>query len=179
ASFTAEPQWWRAFPVIDSQRWAGFGLFNAFNDMFFMALMFFLSGLFVHASLRRKGSGAFLRDRGLRLGLPFLFAAAVIAPLAYYPPYLLTAAHPTLSGFWQQWRSLGNWPSGPAWFIWVLLAFDAVAAGLFLLSPRWGEALGRLASGARSRPAAFFALLVGISAAAYLPMALEIGRAHV
>src|SRR5689334_25313420 len=53
-------QWWRAFPVADPQRWAGFGLFNTFNDMFFMALMFFLSGLFVHASLGRKGSGAFL-----------------------------------------------------------------------------------------------------------------------
>jgi hypothetical protein len=172
ASLTAPPQLWQAFPVVDSQRWAGFGLFNSFNDMFFMALMFFLSGLFVHASLRRKGGGAFLRSRALRLGVPFLVAAGVIAPLAYYPAYLQTTAHPSLADFWRQWLSLGHWPAGPAWFIWLLLAFDVVAAGLFLLSPRWTGGLGRLVSGAKDRPFAFFALLLAASAAAYLPMEL-------
>ena len=164
-------QWWRAFPVVDPQRWAGFGLFNTFNDMFFMALMFFLSGLFVHAGLRRKGSGAFLHGRALRLGLPFVVAAGVVAPLAYYPAYLQGGGE-GLAGFWRQWRSLDGWPAGPAWFVWVLLAFGAVAAGLFRLFPRWTEALGRLASAARSRPLAFCALLVGVSGAAYIPMAL-------
>jgi hypothetical protein len=163
---------WQAFPIIDPQRWTGFGLLNSFNDMFFMALMFFLSGLFVDVSLRRKGSGPFLRDRALRLGLPFVVAAAVVAPLAYYPAYLQSGGHGGVAGYWQQWRALGNWPAGPAWFIWVLLAFGAVAAGLFRLSPRWTAALGRLASQARNRPFAFFALLVGASAAAYLPMEL-------
>jgi len=172
ASLVAQPRWWQAFPIVDSQRWGGFGLLVGFNDVFFMSLMFFLSGLFVWASLKRQGSGAFLRNRGLRLGLPFVVAAAVIAPLAYYPAYLQTGAAPGLSGFWSQWKSLGHWPAGPAWFIWVLLAFDAVAAGLFLLMPRWGDALGRLASGARRHPALFFGLLVAVSAAAYIPMEL-------
>jgi Acyltransferase family len=172
ASLTAEPRLWGAFPVVDSQKWPGFGLFTAFNDMFFMALMFFLSGLFVWGSLQRKGSGTFLRDRALRLGLPFGIAAAVVAPLAYYPAYLQTlqTGASGLAGFWRQWRSLGNWPAGPAWFLWVLLAFDAVAAGLFLLSPSWGDRLGRLAAAARRRPIVFFALLVAASAAAYIPM---------
>ena len=172
ASLTAQPQWWQAFPVIDSQRWGGFGLFNAFNDMFFMALMFFLSGLFVHASLQRKGGGAFLRGRALRLGVPFVVAAGLIAPLAYYPAYLQATPHPVFADFWHQWTSLSNWPAGPAWFVWVLLAFGAVAAGLFRLSPRWTGGLARLASGARSRPFAFFALLVAVSAIVYLPMEL-------
>jgi len=164
-------QWWRAFPVVDSQRWAGFGLFNTFNDMFFMALMFFLSGLFVHASLGRKGSGAYLRDRALRLGLPFVVAAGVVAPLAYYPAYL-QGGGVGLAGFWRQWLALDGWPAGPAWFVWVLLAFGAVAALLSRLAPRWTEALGRLASGARSRPVVFCSLLVGVSAVVYVPMAL-------
>ncbi len=172
ASLTAPPQLWQAFPVVDSQRWAGFGLFNSFNDMFFMALMFFLSGLFVHASLQRKGGGAFLRGRALRLGVPFVVAAGLIAPLAYYPAYLQTTSHPAFADFWRQWTSLDHWPAGPAWFIWLLLAFDVVAAGVFLLAPRWTGGLGRLASGAKSRPFAFFALLLAASAAAYLPMEL-------
>ena len=37
---------------------------------------------------------------------------------------------------------LGNWPAGPAWFIWLLLAFDVVAAVLFAVAPRL---IGRLA----------------------------------
>ena len=85
-------RWWQAFPILDPQRWTGFALFASFNDIFFMALMFFLSGMFVWKSLQRKGSGQFLRDRALRLGLPFIVAAAVVAPLAYYPAYLQTGA---------------------------------------------------------------------------------------
>lgn len=171
-SLTAEPRWWQAFPIVDSQRWGGFGLLTAFNDIFFMSLMFFLSGLFVWHSLQRKGSGGFLRDRSLRLGLPFVVAAAVLAPLAYFPTYLATGAAPSLSGFWRQWASLGQWPAGPAWFLWVLLAFDACAAMLFLLLPKWGETLGRLAANAARRPARFFWLLAAVSAVAYVPMAV-------
>src|SRR5579864_4433528 len=84
-SLVAQPRLWQAFPVVDSQRWSVFSMFVGFNDIFFMSLMFLLSGLFVWKSLQRKGSGVFLRDRMLRLGLPFVIAAALIAPLAYYP----------------------------------------------------------------------------------------------
>lgn len=169
SSLLTQPRFWGAFPIVDSQRWGASGLFTSFNDMFFMALMFFLSGLFVWSSLQRKGAGTFLRDRARRLGIPFVFAAAVIAPLAYYPAYLQTGGS-GMAGFWRQWLALGNWPAGPAWFLWVLLAFDAVAAGLFLLAPRWGERLGSLAAGARERPARFFGMLAAVSAVAYIPM---------
>jgi peptidoglycan/LPS O-acetylase OafA/YrhL len=117
----------------------------------------------------------FLRDRLLRLGLPFVIAAALLAPLAYYPTYLQSPGHSGLAGFWIQWTSLGQWPAGPAWFVWVLLAFDSIAALLFVVAPKWGEALGALTSGASRRPVVFFAALIAISAAAYLPMALHFG----
>jgi peptidoglycan/LPS O-acetylase OafA/YrhL len=170
-SLVTQPRLWPAFPVVDAQRWSGFSLLVGFNDTFFMSLMFFLSGLFVWKSLQRRGSGAFLRDRTLRLGLPFVVAAALVAPLAYYPAYLQTG-HRGLAGFWQQWISLGNWPAGPAWFVWVLLAFDCVATVLFMVMPKWGEVLGRLLSRPSQRPIAFFAILVLASAAAYTPLAL-------
>ena len=172
ASLAAQPRWWQAFPVVDSQRWTGFSLFVGFNDTFFMSLMFFLSGLFVWHSLRRKGAGKFVRDRLLRLGVPFVLAAALIAPLAYYPTYLQMATHGDFAGFWRQWFALGGWPAGPAWFVWVLLAFGCVAALLYRVMPTWGERLGRVTSGAALRPAAFFALLCAVSAAVYLPMVL-------
>jgi hypothetical protein len=171
-SLLTEPRWWGGFPVVDSQRWAGFLLFVMFNDFFFMALLFFVSGLFVWSSLRRKGSGHFVRDRAVRLGLPFLFAAVVIAPLAYYPSYLQRAAEPSVADFWRQWLSLGNWPAGPAWFLWLLLVFDVAAAGIFSATVSLD---GLNVRGARRRPGVFFGVLVAISALAYIPMSLAFG----
>ena len=74
ASLIAQPRWWEAFPVADTAHWPGFDLIVGFNDIFFMSLMFFLSGLFVWKSLTRKGAGQFASDRWGRLGVPF-FAA--------------------------------------------------------------------------------------------------------
>jgi len=124
-------------PIVDPQRWAGFDVLAIFNDTFFMALMFLLSGLFAWPSLERKGGAKFLRDRILRLGVPFAVAAGILMPLAYYPSYAVTGADPGFLAYSSAWLSLGVWPSGPAWFIWLLLVFDAVAAGLHVLGRRW------------------------------------------
>ena len=164
------PYWWTAFPVVDSQSWSGFQLLVGFNDIFFMSLMFFLSGLFVWGSLERKGVRTFLRDRGLRLGIPFVVAALVVAPLAYYPAYLLTTApQHSFSEFVHQWLSLGEWPAGPAWFVWLLLAFDVIAALVFSVVPNASRMLSRFGS---RGPASFFALLLAASAVAYIPLVL-------
>lgn len=175
ASLVPQPRWWEAFPVVDAHRWSGFSVFVGFNDTFFMSLMFFLSGLFVWQGLERKGTAKFLRDRFLRLGLPFVVATALLAPLAYYPTYLQSLGHSGFAGFWNQWTSLGQWPAGPAWFVWVLLVFDSIAALLFLVAPKWGAALGGLISSASRSPTIFFAALIAISALAYIPMAFHFG----
>jgi peptidoglycan/LPS O-acetylase OafA/YrhL len=171
ASLLTQPRWWGAFPVVDPMKWSGVSLLVGFNDIFFMSLMFFLSGLFVWHGLAKKGAATFLRDRLLRLGIPFVVATGLLAPLAYYPTYLQISGHDGIAGFWQQWLSLGNWPAGPAWFIWVLFAFDCVAALLFVLAPKWGLKLGALTSGADRKPFRFFAALVAVSAVAYMPLA--------
>lgn len=66
--------------------------------------------------------------------------------------------------------SLKNWPGGPAWFLWLLLAFDCVAAVLFLVVPRAVESAGRFWSKAGERPALVYLALVTLSAAFYLAM---------
>lgn len=170
----AQQPWRLAFPVVDTRHSMGMGLLVAFNDIFFMALMFFLSGLFVWKSLQRKGSGTFVRDRLVRLGLPFIVAAGLIAPLAYYPTYLQSGGH-GIAGFWQQWKSLGTWPAGPAWFVWVLLVFDGVLALVYRFNPGFGEKLGRLSSVAKDRPQAFAVRLVFNSALVYIPLCLMVG----
>ena len=174
ATLLAQPRWWLAFPILDPHTWTGWSLFNGFNDVFFMSLMFFLSGLFVQHSIERKGVGRFLRDRLLRLGLPFVVVAA-ITPLAYYPTYLITPAHNGLEGYWQLWRALRTWPAGPAWFIWVLLVFDVAAAGLFSFAPKFIAWLGQRVSRSSDRPAMLYLIIAVVSAVTYIPMAIHFG----
>ena len=157
-------------PVIDSQHSKLFFFVAFFNDKFFMPLMFLLSGLFVWGSLQRKGRLIFFRDRLVRLGLPFV-VMVILAPLTYYTTYLQSGRNSGPSGFWQQWFSLGNWPTGPAWFIWLLLAFDIFLVLLSTLIPSGTDFLKKMPSEAVVRPATFFWLLVLVSAASYIPMA--------
>lgn len=163
------PLWWAAFPIVDSVKWKGSELLTTWNDSFLMALFFLLSGVFVPASLRRKGAAAFLRDRARRLGLVFVVAAGLLAPLAYFAAYVSLAPQPT--SFAHQWLGLGSWPAGPAWFLWVLLAFDLVAAGLFVLRPSTLEALGRAAARLGDRPLRAWCVVAGGGLAAYVTMA--------
>lgn len=171
-SLAAPPRWWQAFPIVDSQKWAGAAVIVGFNDTFFMSLMFFVSGLFVWKSLQRKKAAEFLRDRTMRLGLPFIVAAAVIAPLAYYPTYLQIGQHGA-RGFVHQWLSLGVWPAGPAWFVWLLLAFDYVFAELYLAKPNFAEVAGSFFARFANKPALFLGCLIAISAAVYIPLAMK------
>jgi peptidoglycan/LPS O-acetylase OafA/YrhL len=178
AVFTRPPFNWGAFPIQDSHTSALPGLLTGFNETFFMSLMFFISGLFVWDSLKRKGAAGFVRDRIVRLGIPFAIAAAFLAPLAYYPAYRVTGADPSVAAYWRAWTSLPGWVSGPAWFIWVLLTFGGLAAGAYALAPKWGDGLSRLTASASTRPFALFAKLLAISAAAYIPLVLVFGASQ-
>jgi hypothetical protein len=171
-SLAAQPRWWQAFPIVDPQKWTGASTIVGFNDTFFMSLMFFISGLFVWKSLQRKKITGFLRDRTQRLGIPFLAAAAIIAPLAYYPAYLQIGQHGT-GGFLHQWLALGIWPVGPAWFVWLLLAFDFIAAALYFSKPKWAEVAGCSFARFSAKPIRFLGYLIGVSAAVYIPLAMK------
>src|SRR5258708_34299762 len=72
----------------DRIRWLGFDLVVLFNDSFFMAFMFLISGLFVHGSLTRWGAADFLRNRAWRLGIPFFISLFVVVPIAYFSSLL-------------------------------------------------------------------------------------------
>lgn len=168
-AFTGDNLIWAAFPVVDAARGPVLDTFTLWNDTFFMAMMFLLAGLFVPSGLLRKGAGRFLRDRAWRLGVPFVVSAAVLAPLAYYPAYLLRADATGNPGFWKAWWSLGVWPAGPAWFLWVLLAFSAVAAGAYKLAPRSVGKLETAGAWLRASPGRACLSLLALALAAYLP----------
>ncbi len=156
-------------PVIDAQRSMALAFVVIFNDKFFMSLLFFLSGLFVWRSLQSKGTHAYVRDRLKRIGIPFL-AMTLLAPAVFYTTYLQTGGHEGLRDYWIQWVSLGHWSSGPAWFLWVLLVFDLLAALVLTLVPVLRGLVRRMPPGVLNRQTRVFAFLFLISAVAYIPM---------
>jgi peptidoglycan/LPS O-acetylase OafA/YrhL len=173
--FDDPPYRWRSMPIVDPERWFGFDFFCGFQDIYLISLLFFLSGLFVWTSLARNGSLIFLRERVLRIGVPFALTVGLLMPLAYYPVYRVTAVDPGLAAFWQHWLALPFWPSGPPWFLWVLLVFDLIAAGLYKFGHISGDVLGRAIGQLGTRPRPFVVALLSASALAYIPLALMFG----
>ena len=172
ATFDQPPFLWLAFPIVDDRRFYGFDLYCAWEDVHVMALMFFLSGLFVAPGLRRKGALHFAADRLLRLGLPFLFSVLLLMPIAIYPVYHRLTPEAGLADYLGAYLALPFLPNGPTWFLWLLLAFSCVAALLHAISPDAVSRLGALVSNARRKPERFFLGLAIALALAYLPPTL-------
>jgi hypothetical protein len=169
--FDDPPYAWRAHPIVDSDRWLGFDVFGAFQFLHLMQLMFFLSGLFVWPSLVRKGAATFLRDRVLRLGVPFVIGVFLLMPAAYFPAYRVSAVDPGWSGFWSHWIALPFRPNGPMWFLWFVLLLNVTASGICWLAPGSKALVGRLSAFAGGYPECFFIGLVIVSALIYFPLA--------
>src|SRR3954447_2827476 len=166
------------FGHTDPKSWIGFDGVVLATDSFFMAMFFFLSGLFVWPSLRHKSPGQFFHDRLLRLGLPFAIAAVTIIPLAYYAIELRQHPATGFAAFWWNMVTAGPWPSGPLWFVWVLLVFDLPASLLYRVSPDLLAPLNRLSLRAFDRPGEFFLVVVVVTAILYVPSRLYFGVNH-
>jgi surface polysaccharide O-acyltransferase-like enzyme len=163
----------------DRIRWLGFDLVVLFNDSFFMAFMFLISGLFVHDSLTRRGAAGYLRRRFFRLGVPLLVSIFVLIPIAYYASFLRYHFPGTTDfnffHFWWHTMTIGPWPSGQSWFLWVLLVFDLIAVAIWSMAPRVFTSLSRLIAALRERPLAAFVAFLALSVVCYLPMHLVFG----
>jgi hypothetical protein len=163
------------FGHTDPVSWAGFDVVVLATDSFFMAMFFFLSGLFTWSGIARKAPSVFLRDRLLRLGLPFAIAAFTVIPLAYYAIALRHEPGLSFTAFWWKTITVGPWPSGPIWFVWVLLAFDLTASLLYRVSAHLVDPGNRVSLRGFDQPAVFWLLLVVVTTMAYVPALLYFG----
>src|SRR5882724_3139849 len=166
------------FGHTDPESWIGFDAVVLATDSFFMAMFFFLSGLFVWPGLGHKPLQIFLRDRLLRLGLPFAIAAFTVIPIAYYALELRYHPGVGFADFWWKMITSGPWPSGPVWFVWVLLTFDLTASLLYRVSAHLVDPVNRLSQRGFDQPAVFFLFLLAVSAVAYVSSLLYFGPTH-
>jgi glucans biosynthesis protein C len=109
------------------------GLFNSFNQAWFMGIMFFFAGFLAREAWARKTPGTFVRDRVLRLGIPLAAYMLVINPvMMYYLAYHAEwAAKWSFADFYVN-RYIGSlWVfggTGPLWFAETLLVFSLAFA---------------------------------------------------
>jgi hypothetical protein len=163
------------FGHTDPASWIGFDIVVLATDSFFMAMFFFLSGLFTWPGIARKAPSVFLHDRLLRLGLPFAIAAFTVIPLAYYAIELRDDPGLSFTAFWWKTITVGPWPSGPIWFVWVLLAFDLTASLLYRVSAHLVDPGNRVSLRGFDQPAVFWLLLVVVTTIVYVPALLYFG----
>ena len=147
-------------------------MFCAWQDVYLMALWFFLAGVFIWPSIERDGALRFLGRRLLRLGAPLLFGVTVLMPVALYPAYRVTASNPSLAGYAHEYLTLPFAPCGPLWFLWLLLGFTLAAAALRRFARRTIVRIGHFSEQFEERPVRTFAACALICAAAYVPLAL-------
>lgn len=95
--------------------------------LFVITLLFLVAGLLAPASLARKGTGRYVRDRLLRLGVPFVGYVLLVQPAVVYALEHPLGAAP--GSYWHEF--LGDervLDTGPLWFVGVLLIFSLVHA---------------------------------------------------
>lgn len=114
------------------------GVLGLLGGLFWIGLFFLIAGLLAPGSLAHHGIRHFLRERALRLGIPFLAYVFLVMPLLGYPIYLVTytgAVSPDMPWTWITEHSL-PFNVGPLWFVADLLLFSAVYAVWWQYRPR-------------------------------------------
>ena len=109
-------------------------IFVLLNQAWFMGAFFLLAGYFTPGSFDRKGSGAFLKDRLIRLGIPLVTFYFVLNPLSGVG-YFWMSDNPsalTWQNFWAAYPKLVG--LGPLWFVAMLLIFSFGYAGWRMLT---------------------------------------------
>jgi glucans biosynthesis protein C len=159
------PEWWY---VLDPQRSLFFTILVLLIDVPIMLIMFFLAGFFTFQSLAKRGPGVFLRDKLIRIGIPWVFGSLVLAPPTAYMIYYSRKAPMTLWTFWATDFWGKAFQQSVYWYLGVLLLFFALTALTFSLSQRFASWQARMA-----RPTwLFFTLFVLAMTAASLAIGL-------
>jgi glucans biosynthesis protein C len=127
------PPWWY---VLDTVRSVLFDWAVVLIDVPLMPVLFFLAGFFAFPSLERHGAGNFMRDKVVRIGIPWAFGVLFLAPLITYMIYVSRQVPVS----YLQFLATDFW--GPMyqqavyWFLGVLFLFYALLSASYDESTR-------------------------------------------
>ncbi|GAA4690526.1 acyltransferase [Pseudonocardia yuanmonensis] len=97
------------------------------SGLFVIGLFFFVAGLLTERAIHRHGPGPYVRDRLVRLGLPWLLSALLIWPLSVWVASVTAGMQ--VSPWWVFTHRDPFLDAGSLWFALVLLVFSIAFAG--------------------------------------------------
>lgn len=127
------PSWWY---VIDADRSVVFTWLVLLVDVPIMQILFFVAGYFAVRSLQRPGPHGFIREKVVRLAIPWVLGVVFLAPLETYLTYVSRGVP---AGYLQVWAS-DFW--GPMfqqsvyWFLGVLFVAFLVLVYAYVFAAR-------------------------------------------
>jgi len=139
------------------------GWFCAVNQAYFMGLFLLISAYFVPGSYDRKGTGRFLKDRLIRLGIPLALYSWVINPVFVYVVTYRSIDKPFWRYFPVEYFKGGLIGQGPLWFIEVLLIFSLVHVLYRLIVRARPDGPAKETRFPSNRAIVVFALLLGLT----------------
>ncbi len=114
----------------------------SFTSPWFMPLMFLLAGVSASFSLKKRSVGEFIKERFIRLGIPFIFGLLVIDPIL---SFVADVSHNSYSGnffshygvFFTKFTDLtgydGGFTLGHFWFLGVLILVSLLSCVIIKL----------------------------------------------
>lgn len=162
-------------PIVDARRWIGLDIFENFNDVFFMSLMFLIGGLFLSKSIAKKGNVRFIKDRFYRLFIPFLFLGTFFMLIAYFPSYYVAHNSTDIIAYIKDFFITEQWPVGPPWFIWVLFLFNFLFVFVNPIIQKSRAGIDSLFYYFENKPYWFFIFFLLTTWVLYVPLAYNVG----
>jgi hypothetical protein len=126
------PVWWY---VVDKQQSLVLTMLVLLIDVPIMQTMFFIAGYFAMPSLLRRGPGRFLRDKLIRVGIPWVFGVLFLAPPVTYLIYFTRHVPMGYLTFWRTdfWGKM--YQQSVYWYLGVLLGLFACLALVYRETP--------------------------------------------
>jgi len=127
-----------------------------------MPILFFISGYFTLPSLSKHGPAEFMKNKLVRLGIPFILGVFVLSPSLWAMSYYSDGGSLPLAQVVSLWFSRGYLGQFHFWYLGMLLLYFV----LVYVAARRLPGLLKLGSGQPRRPSVrFFAVLIATSAA--------------
>jgi len=154
------PTWWY---VLDKQNSLAFTQLVLLIDVPIMPIMFFIAGYFALPALQKRGTRQFLKDKAVRVGVPWVLGVLLLAPPTAYIIYWSRGVPKSLWEFWtSEFWSPQMFQQSVYWFLGILMLLFTLLAWAYEMSPRLRAAVPRPSQMAWRALGVFGALVTAI-----------------
>ena len=133
------PEWWL---VINPQKSIFFTILVILFDVSIMQILFFVAGYFALPSRAKRNGIAYLKNKFIRIGAPWIVGVIFFAPLITYMYYIARSVPMKFFHFWTTVFWTERFSHSHFWFLGILFFFYCILGILYSYS-KWMQSLTR------------------------------------